>query len=748
MRPFDSESLRSLYAMVRPPCIDLCPLAASLILSICVTTTSEATPLDSSSFVRVKNLGLALAVRTGVKASGTKIAFAVDESAQGQDLNGDGDRLDSVLHVYDAATDTLTNVGLAVYPPFPIVFVGDYVSFAVSEAAQGQSDLDGDGRADGTAVHVFDTASGLLVNLQRGTDGQIASDGSILAFSSFESGADLNNDGDTTDSIPFVYDLATSTLTHIPLAATVSGVSNGYVVLSVSEAQEGATDLDGDGDINDDIIAVYDSVTHTTHITGRAGRLKGFFSSSPTAVLSVSELSESVDLNGDGDAQEDVLFVLDLPTATPTNLAIATGPVVSIMGDTAAFVVDEGEQGQTDLNGDLDTSDRCAAIYDQQTQTVTICGFAIRGSAIAISDGLVAFGAVESDQGATDLNNDGDIDDEILVVVDRQQGTIQTGISFADPGGIGSDVPSGFGHRIFVLTSEAASASDLNGDGDLTDDAVLAYDVLTNRATTFGVSARGFSSSIRAETGLAVFLVSETDEGGRDLNGDGDSSDLVLFARDLGVDVNINLHLATSGVLASNQSLVAFLVPEADQGGHDLNRDGDATDQILHVLLRTPFSAAAEGTVASGYGTAARVLEANGRATLVQSSETPVSLTLASAPVGPAATRYLVWVWRDSAPISASLRIAGVYVGATVDPSPFARPEIPQPVRCIASPGLVHACGAVTFETSPGRAPWMLSFSRRPRLSGTYLLQGLIQDAASVHPRQVSITNSVIWIVP
>src|SRR5262245_48891543 len=54
-----------------------------------------------------------------------------------------------------------------------------------------------------------------------------------------------------------------------------------------------------------------------------------------------------------------------------------------------------------------------------------------------------------------------------------------------------------------------------------------------------------------------------------------------------GVEVNVpaasNLGLAIAG-MTGNEDLWLLSVSEADQGGTDLNGDGDALDRVLHVL--------------------------------------------------------------------------------------------------------------------------------------------------------------------
>jgi hypothetical protein len=98
------------------------------------------------------------------------------------------------------------------------------------------------------------------------------------------------------------------------------------------------------------------------------------------------------------------------------------------------------------------------------------------------------------------------------------------------------------------------------------------------------------ASSFLGAGPLWAIVVPEADEGGLDRNGDGDALDQVLsvFHDDDGAPSSLGLALAfQSGtslpVVVAGDTLVAFGVSEADQGGLDLNADGDALDAVLHV---------------------------------------------------------------------------------------------------------------------------------------------------------------------
>ena len=157
------------------------------------------------------------------------VAFLVGESAQGGiDLNGDGDASDDVLHVYDAADGAIINTRLAVahglgrdvssytYPVMPVV-VGDGIALLVGEGEQGGTDLNRDGDAEDDVLHVIESRTHEILNLELaaatvlgpfGARNPIGPqlDGEHVTFVAGEDeqgGVDLNGDGDADDQVTY-----------------------------------------------------------------------------------------------------------------------------------------------------------------------------------------------------------------------------------------------------------------------------------------------------------------------------------------------------------------------------------------------------------------------------------------------------------------------------------------------------------------------------------------------------------------
>ena len=224
--------------------------------------------------------------------------FLVNESESG-DLNGDGDAVDSVLHVFDAKRRTALNLGLAAAtvcrtiasPPFltctPVspVIGKTVAAYLVGESAQGETDLNGDGDAGDDVLYVYDEATGATTNTRlavgHGTgrdvssytfpiEPVVAADGIALLIGEVEQGGtDLNVDGDTRDDVLHVIEPKSREILNVELAAaTILGpfgarnpiplhVDGKKVIFVAGEVEQGGVDLDGDGDVGDQVTYVF-----------------------------------------------------------------------------------------------------------------------------------------------------------------------------------------------------------------------------------------------------------------------------------------------------------------------------------------------------------------------------------------------------------------------------------------------------------------------------------------------------------
>ena len=131
---------------------------------------------------------------------------------------------------------------------------------------------------------------------------------------------------------------------------------------------------------------------------------------------------------------------------------------------------------------------------------------------------------------------------------------------------------------VFLVDETANGGRDHNNDGDTLDSVVHVVDLITLEVTNLGLA--GVLSPLAIEDEVVVFFVNETDQGGFDLNGDGDALDLVVHAYTAGGGV---MNTGVAGVSIHDGTLLMLRIDEASQGDLDLNGDGDSTDPVLHL---------------------------------------------------------------------------------------------------------------------------------------------------------------------
>jgi hypothetical protein len=260
----------------------------------------------------VRNLGVACIDVPCARAAPAGVAplFALRVAEAGRaDLNLDGDVFDVVAALYDPLAARFVNVGVA--SATPPLFAGGVLAFLASESANGR-DLDDDGDTLDVVAVVADLATGTPTST--GQDA-LALQGSdeflLLARSERNAAIDWNVDGDLADVVVHVFDPRKSTTTNTGVAsAGVFGASASSVLFSADEAGEEA-DLNGDGDRVDAVFTLFDlaaqSATSLFLAGGVAEARFGFVSAKGTFALLANERAQGRDMDGDGDLADDVL---------------------------------------------------------------------------------------------------------------------------------------------------------------------------------------------------------------------------------------------------------------------------------------------------------------------------------------------------------------------------------------------------------------------------------------------------------
>jgi hypothetical protein len=469
-----------------------------------------------------------------VSVEGSLAVFAVGEQATGaRDLDGDGDADDLVLFAHDHATRTTRNLGLAVDPLVePAVRDGQAV-FAALESSMG--DLNGDGDELDSVLHLFDAASGTTENL-RLVIGPLLHDvfleGGQIAFWASEV-QDLNGDGDTVDAVLQVHDLASGTIANSELARgfvfeSAPLPAAGTWTVLVSESEQGHDDLNGDGDANDHVWHNFEPMTglvrnlrlawRPAQVNGQTGAVSRPVSGPATVGLPVLE-SPGIDLNGDGDFGDVVPVLYDPFSNTLTNPGIAGASRLAFVGQQMAFLGMEFAQGE-DLNGDGDQEDGVVFVIDPLTRVATNLGLDALG--VLGSDTFLMLPRLEAAAGA-DWNGDGDTADVVMHLWDPQTGEVtSTGVASVAQFGANET-------RVLLYSPEEDEGRDLNRDGDRDDLVYVLFDAALRRDASLEL-AGGVSPSFGnpygrlLADGKVVLLAFEASQG-RDLNGDGDLLD-------------------------------------------------------------------------------------------------------------------------------------------------------------------------------------------------------------------------------
>lgn len=401
----------------------------------------------------------------------------------------------------------------------------------------------------------------------------------------------------------------------------------GAIVLRIPESQQGA-DLNGDGDLVDSVAHLVIVRTGALHNLGHATAPHPIQVGARAAVFVVDEAADGgVDHDGDGSALGRVLFVHDLVTGVTNSLGIAA-PVSYVMGSRyLATIESEAGLGLGDVNGDGVIS-RTVVLRDLVTGNTSYVGpypekldvgagrivwnggtqitafdeasgarFTLpRGSnptglPFVLTSDFVAFRVNESAMGPLDLNGDGDTWDQVTALilrgVDRPR--------FLD---VRYETVTGAGAVVAFAQREGELGADLNGDGDTNDKTLSVYDARSQSLTNLPIavlsdSALGMLAAVA--DGVVAFGVPERNQGQVDLDGDGDTLDVVAHAYDVSTGTTSSSGLAIYGSVANSRlesihmsaGRIGLLVSESDQE-IDLNGNGYTADLVAHVW--SPFA--------------------------------------------------------------------------------------------------------------------------------------------------------------
>lgn len=526
---------------------------------------------------------LRLAARVLVGEDGLWLVQVRESEQAGLDRNGDGDVLDDVLVLLDLERGTLRETGLALSiagdrPPL-LACDGQVAALAVDEAAQGATDLNGDGDAEDRVLFVLDRESGTFRNLALAVRTvRVGFPLVAAAVDEHDQGElDLDGDGDADGTTLAIHDLGDGSTAHLGLRdASPLLVRDGRVALMLSERPGLDLSLDGD-DLDRTVFEVYDGRTRLLQNTTLVLAGTEIASAAGTFGVAVSEAGQGLgDLSGDGDTDDAVFHVYAPERGLSINLGLGVPFHPSAVTDGERYLVHAFEAAHgSDANGDQDLDDLVVVVFDPRTGLLTSSGLASQGAAV-LAGAVVGIAVSEPMQGSLDLDGNGEANGNIVHVLDLEIETLQNL-------GLDSFRLLGTPSRLFLAPSEEAAQVDWNEDGDHLDQVLFAWDAVERVAHR----EVAILALLAANGDHALVSVREADRGG-DENGDGDDDDLLLELLDARSGRSLPLGLAVGSATRLTGDLrVLTLVDEAAQG-RDLNGDGDLADEVLHVLELGP----------------------------------------------------------------------------------------------------------------------------------------------------------------
>ena len=400
-----------------------------------------------------------------------------------------------------------------------------------------------------------------------------------------EAGQDLSGDGDQLDTVPWLRNTRTGEEHTIPVAGVptiLPGPGRRWAVVFLFELEH-HVDLNGDGDLDDQVRAIYHLDTRTLDILAAAGPLMPpqLFGERYVG-FQFSEFAWNTDLNGDGDNFDPFFQLYDVHARTSWSPALSSITIPSSWdGRHLAYAVGESWAANTDVNGDGDALDLVLFVLDTRLGTITNTGRSILlPQPRPIAAGTMLLDVAESELGL-DVDGDGLLESVVLCLFRPDSGTFRpTSLAFRGSSGPKQVVADG---RWFLLDLR-------EGTGSLDHRFLWRIDSTTGSVLDLGLDLGGserFGSServaIESTGGLGATLVRE---GAIDLNGDGDTLDYVLHRIELasGTVTNLGLSARHDSLTAGPGGRLGFAVRESSQGAMDLNGDGDTRDGVVAVL--------------------------------------------------------------------------------------------------------------------------------------------------------------------
>jgi cysteine-rich repeat protein len=280
-------------------------------------------------------------------------------------------------------------------------------------------------------------------------------------------------------------------------------------------------DLTGDGELDDVVLQVLGPTDSRPRPLGPA---RAVDAAAGSAAFLWPEAAFGEDRNADGDTDDDFVW-LSMGGREPIDLDREA--VAIAMSDRLLAVLTPRAADGAQAIGIYDWPSPAPqwTVVASRADTIDAVGFVV---AVLVpecpgDDGSPSGCAA----GGEDLNRDGDSGDRVLRIHRADQGRLIEMDRAAEDFVLGDRL-------VAFRTRESRQGVDLNGDGDLGDDVLQVYDLVSERlfntmsaVTPCSLEACDPRFPYRVDRDTVTYLTAESEQGARDLNGDGDATDLV-----------------------------------------------------------------------------------------------------------------------------------------------------------------------------------------------------------------------------
>ena len=310
-------------------------------------------------------------------------------------------------------------------------------------------------------IHVYDVLRKEDYSFGPGSSPYIF--GFTVVFETRETDEDLNDDGDTEDTVIRFANVRDKKITSTNAVGHHPSIYSDLIIFSTKES-EMAVDLNNDGDEDDDIIRHYSIDSKEVTLTKVVGDFpvanQNYF------VFQSSEKQIGFDLNADGDAIDDIISVYTRDTKEVKRVSVAGQRPILYKSNYAVFtsdgeikLIDARTAKVTDINqsgsspfisGDAIMFTRDGKLYGWNMQTKTVAKLDVVADQVSIFADRIAFTTSEKLVG--DLNDDGK-QDSVVVRYAREED-------------IDGDGVSDFTDNCFSISNNNQSDVDNDGIGD------------------------------------------------------------------------------------------------------------------------------------------------------------------------------------------------------------------------------------------------------------------------------------------